>query len=145
MKKYILTPIEDAPEGDHPQQQGQSLGISSEEILQCLPKSIKNKGNILLQSIIRSRMMQWNEKGEIILSNQEPILGSHIIDLIKYTLFPYKHFIPVGYNQFHQVLRDINIPQSLMIQKGSGLPPPGLPDSRKLRPAVEQTWQWHKL
>lgn len=144
MKKYILTPFEEDPSTSD-QHQEENQGISSEEILQCLPKSIKNKGKILLQCINRSNMIQWNAKGEIVISNQEPITGSHIVDLIKYTLFPYKHFIPVGYEQFHQVLRDINIPQSLMIQKGGGLPPPGLPDTRNQRPAVEQTWKWHKL
>ena len=110
-----------------------------------MPKNIKNKASLLLNSIKRSGNLEWNIKGEIIIPGQEPIVGSHIIDLIKFTLFPYKHFIPIGLDQFQRTLRDINVPQSLLIQKGGGLPPPGIPANTKPRPAIEKVWSWHKL
>lgn len=143
MKKYILTPVED--QNAQVSESQQRNGITNEEILQCMPKNIKNKASLLLNTINRSKNLEWNSKGEIVIAGEEPIPGSHIIDLIKFTLFPYKHFIPIGLEQFQQSLQNINIPQSLLIQKGRGLPPPGIPANTKPRPAVEKAWTWHKL
>ena len=140
MKKYILTPIDQENKSDVA-----TNGISAEDIIQCLPKSIKNKAKVLLDHLHRGRAVHWNDKGEISISEDANIAGSHIVDLVKCALLPYKNFNPVGYEQFQLALQETNIPKSILIQRGSGFPPPGQPVAKKNRTLSEDKWQWHKM
>ena len=140
MKKYILTPIDQEIKSDDA-----SKGISAEEIIQCLPKSIKNKAKVLLDHLHRSGAVHWNDKGEISVLEDANIDGSHIVDLVKRSLLPYKNFNPVGYEQFQLALQETNIPKSILLQRGSGFPPPGQPVGKKNRTLTEDKWQWHKM
>ena len=140
MKKYILTPIIQENKTDDA-----SNGISVEDIVQCLPKSIKNKAKVLLDHLIRNQAVHWNDKGEISILEGANITGSHIVDLVKCSLLPYKSFIPAGYDQFQLALQETNIPKSILIQRGSGFPPPGQPVTKKNRTLSEDRWQWHKM
>ena len=119
-------------------------GISQEDILSAIPSSYRNKARTLLDYVIKNSQLSWNERGEIVLGDGT-IQGSHIIDLLKYSLYPYKHFTPVGFDQFKSTLQAINTPRSLSRQTGAGqlLPPPGLPARGKEK--HKSTWVWHKM
>ena len=128
-----------------PQQQHQP-GITEAHILSAIPVTYRNKARTLLDCITRSSQLTWNERGEITLGGHT-IQGSHIIDLLKYTLYPYKHFTPVGFDQFQSTLAEINIPRSLITQqtgRGQLLPPPGLPRLEK-KAIKKSAWVWHKM
>lgn len=141
MKKYILLPYDSATEQHTAEEQ-----LTVDEILSAIPNSFTNKARALLQHIKRSKALQWNERGEITLPEQEqPLQGSHIVDLLKYSLIPYKNFTPLGHAAFYKALLVSNIPQSLIIQKGTGsLPPPGVPE-RTTSVKQNKAWIWHKM
>ena len=122
-----------------------SVGLSQTDILSAIPPSYRNKARTLLDCIIRSSQLSWNDRGEII-QGEHTVQDSHIIDLLKYTLYPYKSFTPIGFEQFNSVLQAINIPRSLITQTGKGfLPPPGLPAVRKKTSENKKIWVWHKM
>jgi len=122
--------------------------LSSDSILISIPQNIKKKAQAILQHIdANDEYITWNKKGEVIIK-QNLIPKSHIIDLIKCTLYSYKNIHPEGLHQFRQALLDSNIPQTLL-QKGSGInlsenkgkpPPPGVPITKK-----KEAWIWHKM
>ena len=122
--------------------------LSSDSILSSIPQNIKYKARAILQHIEdNDENITWNKKGEVII-NQNLIPNSHIIDLIKCTLYRYKNVQPEGLHQFRVALRDSNIPQTL-VQNGSGIirkqssqrkPPPGVPITEK-----KERWIWHKM
>ena len=116
--------------------------LDIESVLIGIPKQFRSRAQSILQYIIQKTQISWNDKGEISI-NGKHIPFSSMTDLVKDSLFPYKHFIPVGKDQFYSELR--NIPLSLIynanrrkeIQEGRGQmdrpegpPPPGIPDSR---------------
>lgn len=106
-----------------------NVKLDANHILSSIPIKLKPKARaILLHIQHNSDKIDWNEKGEISLYNRK-IEGSHIIDLIKCSLFPYKNVYPKGLESFLTALRDSNIPQTLLIQSGKGFnkPPPGIP------------------
>jgi hypothetical protein len=104
-----------------------------DNILCTLPNNIKARARGILNHM-KNNDIYWNVKGEIVINNTT-IPNSHIIDLIKCSLYPYKSFTPIGLNQFQSALIDTNIPQTLL-QTGSGfikrLPPPGIPINQKI-------------
>ena len=138
MKKYVLVPV-NQHDTEHQQLQP---GMSQEDILSSIPVSYRNKARTLLNCIINSSQLTWNKRGEI-MQGEQTVHGSHIIDLLKYTLYPYKHFMPVGFDQFNSTLQAINIPRSLIQQSGCGvLPPPGVPG---IGVKNNSKWVWHKM
>lgn len=148
MKKYILVPFE-------------TNILTQEAILKAMPGNIKTKARGILNHLIKNNF-SWNSKGELII-NQKPIENSHIIDLIKASLYPFKNFSPVGLRDFIDSLIATNIPPSF-IQRGGGLPPPGRPEisevprnltrsgikpklsrSKKQIGRKTEKWIWHKI
>ena len=153
MKKYMLVPVTEEQNQQVASQQQQVLppqqqaGLSQLDVLSAVPVSYRNKARTLLDCIIKSSQLTWNDRGEIVLGD-DTVHGSHIIDLLKYTLHPYKHFTPVGVEQFNDTLRSINVPRSLINQSGRGalLPPPGLPDKKPtIKTRNKSPWAWHKM
>ena len=124
--------------------------LETNDILISIPKNINRKAKGILNHIKQnSKKIDWNGKGEVII-NGEKIEGSHIIDLIKCTLLPYKKVHPKGFNAFRAVLQDSNIPQTLIIQSGQGLfPPPGIPGTIKTpdiaKKGKKHKWLWQKM
>jgi hypothetical protein len=90
--------------------------MSINQIMDTLPQSAKKKGLTLLQLI--KPHLNWNQRGEIVIAGQ-PIPQSHISDLVKFTVVRYFNMSkpPEGFQYFSQKLQDLNIPQSLIINK----------------------------
>ena len=144
MKKYTLVPLDQMGS----QMANQPSKVPTEQILESLPKSIRNKVKALLNHIERNgHYIHWNEKGEVIIDG-ELIPNSQVIDLIKCCFYPYKDFTPQGLEQFQTALSHINTPHTLI---GGGLksllpstnkhsvPPPGIPTRKR------KEWVWHQM
>lgn len=168
VKKYKLVPIEHNKEDkqdetDHEQTLADinklassviSRQLEDDIILMCIPKLMRYKAKALLNYLHAVSSINWDERGQVII-NHELIPHSHIADLIKSSLFPYKNFHPVGVSTFQTELAKNNIPKGLIHhyqhqQKGQGevLPPPGLPEeqpeSLSIKPK-KQAIKWLKL
>ena len=113
VKKMVLVPFDDTkkPAQDQP--------IDEELILASMPKTLKKKAEALLRYIRRE--VRWNRHGELEV-NGEAIVGSHIADLIRYSLREYGDAAPKGYAQFLEILQRLNVPKSVVTQQKSYLP-----------------------
>ena len=146
MNKFVLVPFHEFKSiietGSNKALRPDNLAIES--ILLSFPKNIKHKARGILEHIMISKCLEWNEKGEISVNN-EIISNSHITDLIKCSLYPYKNIKPEGFDQFLSALSSSNIPQTL-IQSGRGLPPPGIPSkTSKAKVNKDRKWSWHQM
>jgi hypothetical protein len=145
MSKYILVPFHEFQA--HVKTSGKELypnRLTQESILMSFPKNIKQKAKAILEHIMNSKCLEWNDKGEISINNKT-ISNSHITDLIKCSLYPYKNIIPEGYDQFISELNSSNIPKTL-IQIGQGLPPPGVPsENPSSKKYTAKKWSWHQM
>ena len=110
------------------------------DIILChIGKGKRGKAETLLQYINQSPNLDWNNQGELIV-NDKVIPGSHISDLVKDSVTEYKHFEPVGLQQFYQHLGNIPLtiitnPKSrrLLQKGGQSTPPPGKPEKSTVR------------
>ena len=79
-----------------------------------LPPSLRSKGQHLYQKL--KGTLQWNDKGEILTEDNQPISGSHITDLINMAIRPHRKIrkLPTGWGYFNQNLQEANIPERLL-------------------------------
>lgn len=87
--------------------------LATDLILAGTPKSYKNKVTALLTYVEQSPDISWNHAGELVF-RREPIIGSHITDLLRYCMRDYGKQEPAGAVEFYQVLADANIPRCLI-------------------------------
>ena len=89
--------------------------LSVEIILTAVPKPYRNKARSMLSHISAhpNQLIDWNEKGEILISG-ELISNSHISDLLKDSMRPTRDFTPVGADKFYKALSEMGIPRSLI-------------------------------
>jgi hypothetical protein len=164
MKKYILVPFDQSqnstsaapatvavtpPDSTSTSSSGDDDDMSTDHVLSALPKNIKNRASNLLREISKSKYISWNDKGELIIGSSAPLAGSNIIDLIKYSQYPFKYYKPPGHKQFSEALHRLHIQTPITIQKGRGIPP-GLPAHSKKTRNISQktpkpTWRWKKM
>ena len=92
---------------------------------------------MILNHLKKHTNLHWNDKGEIII-DALLIKGSNITDLFKIQLKDYKSFHPVGAEVFSKLVRESNVPQSVLTQtrrsqfgSGKNPPPPGKPVRKK--------------
>ena len=147
MKKYILIPYDEYIEKKDVEKETDKQDkrkITKESMLVLLPKNYRHRASAILDHIEQQDDIDWNDKGEIIIKG-ETIPYTHISDLLKKTLYSYKNFNPKGTEQFLEILKETNLPQSLL-QIGGGfplthkvhrIPPPGIPETA--------SWVWHSM
>jgi hypothetical protein len=131
------------------------------DILQHLSKNQQSGAKALLAVIDKNMRLDWNSKGELTVEGN-PVVHSHISDLLKDALVQYKHFQPVGIEEFYSNLT--NIPLTLirnpqrrsLLQRGRGIagviqpsiesppPPPGLPSNKRERILLKPAKQLKK-
>ena len=114
-----------------------TLKLSVETILSHFSKQLQNKARLLLQYIETNPLLDWAEHGELIIEGKQ-ILDSHIIDILKYLLIPYKKIKPNGCEKIIKYLG--NVPKTLLkigVKKRTKQeivePPPGEPDTEHIR------------
>ncbi|VDI00384.1 Hypothetical predicted protein [Mytilus galloprovincialis] len=62
-------------------------------------------------------VVNHNEQGELI-RNGETVTGSHIVDLIHYTVSTRQRKEPIGSKEFQILLRKMNVPKNLIAERG---------------------------
>ena len=86
---------------------------TTDDLLPSLPLPLRSRGKTIVNHLKKHADFRWNNKGEIIVDGQL-VKGSNIIDLIKIQLKDYKSFHPIGAEVFSQLVRESNVPQSVL-------------------------------
>lgn len=103
----------------HPQSETEHTGSMREDVLKMLPVTLKHKGKLLMDHIFKQpedANWRWNARGELVFDGRV-IDGSNMIDLMYDVLKDRKMVKPTGWQYFLHVLRDINVPESLIMNK----------------------------
>ena len=61
-------------------------------------------------------IQNWNDNGEIVVHGRL-VPGSHIVDLLKYTVSPLSKTEPLGYGLFYDVLQELHTPTGFMVDQ----------------------------
>ena len=132
LRKYLLAIDQKTGETKQPQVLTESVStspkyeteIKNEKItrlenrmLETIPKTLRRKGEMLLNHLKETSNLHWNELGEIILDGEQ-IIGSNISDLLNDTLRPRKTGdVPRGWDVFASELKRTNVPRDLIGNK----------------------------
>ena len=85
-----------------------------EDVLKSIPVTFQRKARLLIDLVKRNPHLSWNQRGEFTVKDQ-PIVGSHMIDLINDVLRRRRSQAPpTGWEEFAEALRDSNVPQDLV-------------------------------
>ena len=87
--------------------------LIDDEILECVPNTMKAKAQLLLKKIKSSTDINWNEKGELKYKG-ETVQESNVVDLVNDVLHKRKYFNPQGWETFGEALREANVSQYLI-------------------------------
>ena len=86
-------------------------------IIGTLPKTLQNKGKMLLDYLKEATDLRWNARGEL-LSGGEPIKGSNVSNLIHETIRTRKlGDEPIGWKTYSNALKQSNVPSDLILNK----------------------------
>lgn len=116
-----------------------------DKVVSYFPKGLRTRARSLLSYIVPR--VTWNEKGEVVVDGNI-IVNSNIVDLVKVQLNDYKHFRPTGLDIFTDIIKDSNVPLSLLAssQRVQTLPPPpGSPVKREKVQRKAQKVKWLRL
>ena len=83
------------------------------DVIQSVPKTMKNKAERLLQRIQNHPDLTWNPRGEIVWQGQV-IKNSNLVDLVNDVLRKRQSVQPAGWETFATALKEVNIPQDLV-------------------------------
>ena len=111
--KMDNNPIQPTVELELQYGEGEEEQLREEDILSSIPKVQRSRVKAVLIHIRNSKILRWNERGEIIYKNQL-IPHSHIIDLLKDSQRQYKNFNPTGLKEFYSALEESNVPKALI-------------------------------
>lgn len=87
--------------------------------LEDFSKTNKTRANQLYNLLSMRLSDRWNENGELLTVDGEPIKGSNILDLINYVTSSNKaKNAPYGFNDFKQLLSEANVPSYVFSKRG---------------------------
>ena len=86
--------------------------IKFDRVIESLPTRYKKIGLRLL-NFIWNKGARWNDKGEIIIENSQPLIGSNIVDLLRDSVHTFK-FVPNKARDFYAYCARLHVPQSLV-------------------------------
>ena len=88
-----------------------------QQAVDSLPKTLRDKGRLIMNHIKKASGIKWNERGELLHAGK-PIAGSNLTDLVNEIVRARKLTgEPIGWNWFAQALKESNIPQNLIGNK----------------------------
>jgi len=84
------------------------------DIVNALPKTLKNRGKLLIDKIKENPdVMKWDKRGQLVFEDR-PLPGSHIVDLIGDFMRERKGIDPIGWEIFARGLAKMNAPEDLV-------------------------------
>ena len=87
--------------------------------LEDFSKTNKTRANQLYNLLSMRLSDRWNENGELLTVDGEPIKGSNILDLVNYVTSSNKaKNAPYGFNDFKQLLSEANVPSYVFSKRG---------------------------
>ena len=107
-----VLPFLEPTEGSEKTMEGMGEELSKDIILSAMPKSYKSRAANLLNHIDHSKVLGWNENGELVY-NSKLIPHSQIVDLVRDALWEQK-FKPIGSEEFYRGLHQSNVPLALI-------------------------------
>ena len=107
VKKMVLVPYREGLKSE-------PKGLDADLIISAMPKSLKRKAEALLRYI--EKEVSWKDNGEVVYRG-ETLPGSHITDLIRYTLQEYGEALSPQCKAFLEILKRGNVPKSVAIQR----------------------------
>jgi len=118
VKVKIQQPPVPSPPVNQPQEprqvDQQEESTMERDILRTLPKTAVERGQMLLEKIKENPdIMKWDERGQLIYEG-EPVVGSHISDLVNDLMRTNKGSGPLGWEMFAQGLAKMNAPEQLL-------------------------------
>ena len=113
VRKMMLVPYEEGL--DKPK----NKGLEKELIVSAMPKSLKRKVDSLLSYIQGS--IEWKNNGEVVY-NDKCLEGSHITDLLRYSLQEYGKSPPPHHGTFLEILSEVNVPKSVVTRRKNPFP-----------------------
>jgi hypothetical protein len=115
LAKYLS--LRDQHQHQHQQQQSVAkvpqTKINEEQVMSSVPKMYRQKAQALLQFLQSDPEVQWDDRGQLVLSGQV-VPKSHIIDLVNDALRRRKSHAPHGWDALSRRLRQHNVPKELV-------------------------------
>ncbi len=117
-EKYHFSKYDDGDETDDEEIELQKFSSIKQTLEKTLPKTLKKKGDIIIDFIEKSPNHTITNKGEIVV-NGKIIENSNIVDLVHYQLRQRKKITnpPYAYPQFFQSLNEMNVPKEILKRK----------------------------
>ena len=110
------TPLEQTPSTEASPTPDKTSALEK-VIVGTLPKTLQNKGQMLLDYLKDATDLRWNDRGELI-SGGDTIKGSNVSDLIHETIRTRKlGDEPIGWKTYSNVLKQSNVPSDLILNK----------------------------
>ena len=121
LNRYTPTTTPRTPREQPPSTEASSTsdktGALEKVIIGTLPKTLQNKGKMLLDYLKEATDLRWNDRGEL-LSGGEPIKGSNVSNLIHETIRTRKlGDEPIGWKTYSNALKQSNVPSDLILNK----------------------------
>ena len=83
-----------------------------ENLPDLLPKNMRSKARILVHYL---NGINVNNMQRIVYN--DGVVGSHVLDLIRYTVSPFTNNRPLDWPDFKKILEQCNVPDSVYCQK----------------------------
>ena len=112
-RKYISPRQEQLPPTESGEKQ---KGITDEDIVESVPKSMRDRAAYLVKMMKKSGLIQWNERGELLYKG-EVQEGTNIADLVNDVLRRRRNFSPEGSSVFVQALKEAHVPETVIGHK----------------------------
>ena len=96
--------------------------LSIDNVIQLIPKNLKNRARQLLLHIKQSNALKWDSTGRIEIQDHT-LQATSIVDLVRYATQSNKHssFIPNKFREFICALSKTNPPLSLLNREAQKL------------------------
>lgn len=105
--------VETAPQENAPREEQKEPDTIEREVLESIPKTLKKKGQLLIDRVKNTPHLGWNDKGELVYKDQV-VENTNVADLIHDVLRRRKRPGPRGWQTFARALKESNVPQELI-------------------------------
>ena len=93
--------------------QTSTWGKIEKDVVESLPKTMKNKAERLMHHLQNHPDVKWNDRGELVFHDQV-IKHSNIVDLVHDVIRKRRRPEPLGWKTFAKALSEVNVPHELV-------------------------------